>query len=694
MDIIIPATTQAVNRYPGIAAYLNQTPSIAISTLSRDQTGLVTVTTATNHGLVTGNQIIVSNVLPSGAAAPVTAGTPSGAFSSNIATGTTNASIQSTGSQCATVSAYNHKVVRLPAGQLMVVGGQTQTDATHVTPLTHPIIFEVTSSTILANGGRQDAYTWKNLVTDTYTIANRAFGVCVLPNGTVLATGGTTGDDITGTAVNNWDLISYSDSATSITSGTMLSTVATHAQCARSNGDALIAGGWTTAGVPLILAHKFNGSTQVWSNTASMNIARMYAGMIECPNSTNFVLVAGGLGPDGATATSELYDTLGNVWTLAGSMSYARYQFGMVALPDGRILVVGGQGFNPTQSATPVPLNTCEIFDPSSKLWAPIKPMAIARVNPSLYYIPYLNQVFVTGGDNGGVTTNFEILDLKSMRWRRSIAPTVADLFGAVSGFAGNDTIAVVGGLSGTANSPTIAEDFVIVPGSESQWSGGLNRVTTVLSVPAANKLTYQTNDFAKYDRFVSGTVGTITPMKASPAPKGVPGPFIYDVKQGLSVSPTTATGKLNQVLNPNNQYSTIQLDTSIHIHPALDFPDTAGYIVINYGYANQVGPIKYLGRFSETAIRIDPGFKFPTQQLVGSVIYWLSSRSPFIPPPNKLLGNFYVTGSAAGRIAAIDNVSNILAAGTDVNITVVYPSDIGLGHEGFPDGDNALIFD
>ena len=681
LDIIIPATTQAVNRFPGIAAYLNQTPSVSISSLSRDQTGLVTATTSTVHHLVPGNQIIVSNVLPSGAAAPITTGTPSGAFSSDVASGTTNASIQSTSSQSTTVAAYNHKVVHLAAGQLMVVGGQTQTDATHVTPLTHPIIFEVTSSAILTNGGRQDSYTWKNLVTDTYTIANRAFGVSVQADQTVLATGGTTGDDVTGTATDAWDLISYSDSATSISSGTMPAQLATHAQCSRISGNALVAGGWTTAGVPLATAYKFTGTTQVWSAIAPMNLARMYPQAIECPNIPNSVLVVGGLTAGGIqTNKCEIYDTLGDVWSWTGFMSYARSNFGMTSLPDGRILVVGGTGFNPTQSTTPSPLNTCEIFDPNSNLWSPIKPMVIARDNPSVTYIPSLNRVYVTGGG----TTIIEILDLKTMKWRQSVA-TTAGLLGSVSNYTGTDTVVIVGGLSGSANSPTIAEDFIIVPGSGSQWSGGLNRVATVLSTPLTTILTYQTDDFANYDKFVSSTVGTITPMKASPAPKGVPGPFTYDVKKGLSVSPSTASGKLNQVLNTNIAYNTIELDTSIHIHPALDFPDLQGFIVINYGYDNQVGPIKYLGRFSETAIRIDPGFKMPSQQLIGSAIYWLSSRSPFIPPKNKLIGNFYATGSAVGRIAAVDNVNKILAAGTDVKMTVKYPGDVGLGGEGYP---------
>jgi hypothetical protein len=260
-----------------------------------------------------------------------------------------------------------------------------------------------------------------------------------------------------------------------------------------------------------------------------------------------------------------------------------------------------------------------------------------------------------------------------------------------MSGLVGNSVLAVVGGLNGVA---TAATDYILVPGSETQRSGGLNRVATILSVLSNTQFTYQTNDFAKYDRYVSSSVGTIIPMTASPAPKGVPGPFSYDVKNGLAVSPTTGTGKLNQVINANNQYNSIQLDTSAIAEPALAFPNQIGYIVINYGYKNQVGPIKYLGRFSETAIRIDPGFKFPSTQTVGSSIYWLSSRSPFIPPTNKLLGNFYVTGSAIGRIAAQDTVNNITAAGTDVKITVDYPSDQGLAQEGLSTSDNTTIFD
>lgn len=679
LNVDIPATTQAVNREPGTAAYLNVRPAINISSLVRDTTGLVKVTTSANHGLISGNQILVENVIPSGTGSAITNGTPSGAFSGNTASGTTNASIQTTASLSSTVAAYNHQVVRLPAGQLMVVGGQTQTDPAHIVNLTNPIIFEVTASSVLANGGRQDSYTWTKLATDTYTILSRAFGCSVLKDGTILATGGTNGDDLTGTATNHWDLISYSHSATGISSGTMPAALATHAQCSRTNGNALVAGGWTTAGVGLKTGYIYTAGTQAWTATANMNLARMYAKMVEMPNDPNLALIIGGLvSTNTPTNTCEIYNTTGNVWTKTGPMSFARYKFGMVVLPDGRILVAGGVGYNPTQPPlTPTTLNSCEIFDPRTKLWSNIGNMSVGRINPSLLYIPNLNQVWIISGDS----TTIDILELKTMRMRASITKLPNAYTGLVANYANNNTIAIVGGLNGTA---TIAADYIIVPGSESQRSGGLNGLFTINSVPSANQLTYYSNTYSKYDRFVSATTGDIIPCGAISAPKGIPGPFTYDMKNGLSVAPSVS-GKLNQIINKDNFYSSIELDTGITATPAFNFPNEIGYLVINYGFDNQVGPIKYLGWFDETSLRIDPGFKFPKQIDIGATVYLLSSRGVFEPPSDKLIGNFYATGSAAGRIAAEDNVNKILAGGTDVKINILYPNDKGLGHEGFP---------
>jgi hypothetical protein len=48
-------------------------------------------------------------------------------------------------------------------------------------------------------------------------------------------------------------------------------------------------------------------------------------------------------------------------------------------------------------------------------------------------------------------------------------------------------------------------------------------------------------------------------------------------------------------------------------------------------------------------------------------------------------MGSFYITDSPAGRIVAEDAVKAAAGAGINVNVTVIYPGDRGLGGEGLP---------
>ena len=107
-----------------------------------------------------------------------------------------------------------------------------------------------------------------------------------------------------------------------------------------------------------------------------------------------------------------------------GNMSDARYSFGMTKLPDGRVLVCGGIGYNPDYPpADPsVPeysyeLNRCEIFDPVTCFWTPIQSMLEPHSYCVCSYVPQTNKVYVYGGYT---STIIEYLDLNDMTWHKS----------------------------------------------------------------------------------------------------------------------------------------------------------------------------------------------------------------------------------------------------------------------------------
>jgi hypothetical protein len=129
-----------------------------------------------------------------------------------------------------------------------------------------------------------------------------------------------------------------------------------------------------------------------------------------------------------------------------GSMADARYAFGMAKLGDGRVLVCGGIGYNasypiadPTVAEYDYELNRCEIYDPETEFWTPIQSMLEPHSYCVCHYVPEANKVYVYGGYT---STLIEYLDLDTMIWHKScytmpVPVTVGSPFGMNFGFMG-----------------------------------------------------------------------------------------------------------------------------------------------------------------------------------------------------------------------------------------------------------------
>lgn len=422
VDVVIPATTQAVERTPSDAAYLKAQPAVVIDLAIRTPDGTVTVTTHVPHGLSVGDVIIIDEMVPTGGSAPVDAGTASGDFSSNVATGVTDASLATTVSDAHTFQGVYHKIARTGESLLVILGGRTITGGVP-TPIANPVVLEITSETVDGNGGRKQNYKWTNLASVTNHIGSRAFGLSVSSlNGKILTTGGTDGDDTTGTPKNNWDMLVHTNAPPSTvqTTGTMPAAIVAHGQCSLGVYGELTCGGWTVPGTALATAHLFDTTASAWTARASMRYPRMYHGAVTIVG--NLALIMGGQVGGVALNSCEIYDPGANTWTATCPMTFARYAFEVVTLPDGRVIAIGGTGYNATQSATPVALNSCEIFDPHTRLWSNLPSMSVARAAPAVAYIPTKNILMVTGSGSSAI----DILDLGTMRWKRSLS-TLAD---------------------------------------------------------------------------------------------------------------------------------------------------------------------------------------------------------------------------------------------------------------------------
>lgn len=109
---------------------------------------------------------------------------------------------------------------------------------------------------------------------------------------------------------------------------------------------------------------------------------------------TGAYLLTGGIGtppgnpppPQAVTAGCALYDPVGNTFSATPPMSTPRFVHSAASLPDGRVVVAGGSAS--VNLAAPLPLASCEVFDPATQTWAPGPSLPLPRVFGVLSTLP------------------------------------------------------------------------------------------------------------------------------------------------------------------------------------------------------------------------------------------------------------------------------------------------------------------
>ena len=389
-------------------------------------------------------------------------------------------------------------------------------------------------------------------------------------------------------------------------------------------------------------------------------------------------------------------------FTAAGSMADARYAFGMVTLPDGRVLVCGGIGYNPsypiadnTVKETLYELKSCEIFDPSTMSWSTISPMLDAHSYCTCFYVPGTNKVYVGGGFT---SQTYEYLDLSTMQWSRSSRYTSNGIDKCpIAGAAPIRTSLGFNGLigGGTYHPTTDSFSSNSLPTTISSWNGmvldspefnrsdGLNaewHIDSYSSTDDSWQLSssslgdYANTSTAWSDPYVTLGVSDFIFVNASLIPNPGIGPYSFDLQQSFAISKNKLT--ITQDIFKGAVYDSIKVTSGAS-------SVTEGYLLFNFGYENQVGPVKCFGFTDDNTLQIDSGFKFPYYLPIGTIVNVLFQRGGF--EPTNTSGGFWLTASNIGRAAAIDTLKMISAAGIELDITTRYPGDRGLGDEGYP---------
>lgn len=107
------------------------------------------------------------------------------------------------------------------------------------------------------------------------------------------------------------------------------------------------------------------------------------------------ILLTGGIGPSGALATAQTYDTLAGVRTV-GPLGLARILHAAEVLADGRVLLAGGL---PATGAEVLATTSAEVFDPATGAFTATGAMGSGRTGHTATLLPG-GKVLITGGRN------------------------------------------------------------------------------------------------------------------------------------------------------------------------------------------------------------------------------------------------------------------------------------------------------
>jgi hypothetical protein len=483
-----------------------------------------------------------------------------------------------------------------------------------------------------------------------------------------------------------------------------------HAQVTLSDGNVLLVGGLDVASAVTTNCQIYLSFGNAFISAGSLNLTRG-VGVKAVLLNNGKVLALGGR----ADTTCELYDPLLDSWSFTGNRRYldGTHKSLLFKLRDGRILMVGGDLTSPSNGET---FNGhTEIYDPSQGFWIEgprlitdsgfeiIDLVGASLDNPgnpnpsetSITETDYQSIVVFARDPAVGVDVKTQFLEIKpvfnylqypDLKWREgpAIPSAIAIKDGSFIWADGSLMIYAYGLNPGLTTLRT--QGIAYIKNCDKWGYVGPSASLQEISLTPTD-LTIISNEILDYSEFLQ-IQNTVTPMAAGIS-DGIPGPYIWDPMNGVDIggAGTTLTGNYYK---GNSYFNITVADTT-------GFP-AEGYIVINFALdsgfdngtdpiyqKNAIYPIKYTAVVSSTILLLDDGFVFSHNALSGSTVSYLNQKGPFSPVDGLVLGSDFMTDTPAARIAAERALDQIEPAGPEVFNRLIYPSDRGLGNEGYP---------
>jgi hypothetical protein len=533
----------------------------------------------------------------------------------------------------------------------------------------------IASTSVLTDGGIRYGYSMPATASLPATRVSHALTLLTdsLQSGKVLISGGYSGSAAVST--------SYLYDPTGNTYSASIALPAArmkHEAVLLDSGKVLVCGGASNSITSLATTALWtsNAGSGAWAAAASMAQARTDFQAVKLNDGR--VLVMGGrvftasssLFPDESVlsmgtllASCEIYDPNTNTWSATGAMSCVRAFHRAVVLPDGRVLVMGGFGHVPSQPSTAAALRSCEIYDPKTGRWHSAGRLSTGRWKHRAVYLASRKQVLVFGAASGAV----DRYDVTTGTWGSAVAAIQRQDNGGAAIIGTDAGVVIIGGRNASAAVTTAS---MLIPNSDSVSAHGLNAMHKITSVPSSTTFEVET-----LDQYSSTGTAEATVVGAQAGEHL--GPFVFDSTEGFGITDTKTTTTMN--LDAGLQYR------SLTVADASKFPDEEGHIVIAFGTKLQIGPLKYLGRLSPTELVLDSRVLMPVTAPSGATVTLLKTATPYVPDDPESVGSLYLTASSAGRVAASASIDSVLAAGFEVEKTVKYPGDRGLGGAGLP---------